>query len=158
MKISYFLIHLLRFSLWTFCSHKKGFFSFVMQNIYLKLCRPSVKNDLFPQIAMDLWLSTGSVLTWLHKLYLDGGSFAITTGKVDDNGVELGLSSRICVSTFKNDIAHLTIDIAMPKVLEVERDIKVTFPGMLGTVGEICVFCPAAPVLFVDESFCSELS
>jgi hypothetical protein len=56
--------------------------------------------------------------------------------KVED-GLNVGTAEKICVNTFKNDIAHMTLEIASPRVLEVVRDKRVTFPDMLGTVGNI---------------------
>jgi hypothetical protein len=57
-----------------------------------------------------------------------------------EDGLDLGLSRKICATTFKNDIAHMTIDVAMPRVLQVERDITVTFAGRLGTVGKLIIY------------------
>jgi hypothetical protein len=87
---------------------------------------------------MDLWKSTGSVLTWLHKQFLSDSSVAITSQEAED-GIELGLSKQICASTFKHDIAHMTLYIPRPKVLEVVQDKKVTFADMLGIVGEVYI-------------------
>jgi hypothetical protein len=87
------------------------------------------------KIALNLWRSTGSILTWIHKQFLNGATYVITTDRVED-GLNVGLSKSICASTFKNDIAHMTIDIVSPRVLEVVRDKKVTFPDMLGTIGK----------------------
>ena len=51
-------------------------------------------------------------------------------------GINKQLASKICELAFKNDIAKLTLEIAEPKVLEIVKDIKVTFPDILGTIGE----------------------
>jgi hypothetical protein len=74
------------------------------------------------------------VLTWLHKQFLGDASIAILSGSMED-GLQVELANSICVSTFKNHIAHLTLDIAKPMALEVQRDIKLTFPDMLGIIG-----------------------
>jgi hypothetical protein len=58
-----------------------------------------------------------------------------------ENGIEKGLATKICTTAFKNDIAHITLEISKPTVLEVVRDIKVTFPDMLGTVGRTSYKC-----------------
>jgi hypothetical protein len=100
---------------------------------YLFMVKKTLERFHF-KIALNLWRSTGSILTWLHKQFLGGSSHVITTNKVED-GLNVGLSKDICATTFKNDIAHMTIDFVSPRVLEVERNIKVTFPDMLGTVG-----------------------
>jgi hypothetical protein len=83
---------------------------------------------------LDLWNSTGSALTWLHKQFLSDASIAIPSGYMED-GLPRELAKSICVSTFKNHITHLTLDIAKPIALEVQRDIKLTFPDMLGIIG-----------------------
>jgi hypothetical protein len=88
------------------------------------------------QIALNLWNSTGSVLTWLHKQFLNDATITVQSGNIDD-GLQEDLSKSICVSTFNNHIAHLTLDIAKPMALEVQRDVKVTFPDMLGIVGMV---------------------
>jgi hypothetical protein len=54
-----------------------------------------------------------------------------------EDGLNTGMVKKICASTFRNEIAHMTLEISNPKVLEVLRDIKVTFPDMLGTVGKV---------------------
>ena len=51
-------------------------------------------------------------------------------------GINKQLASKICELAFKNDIAKLTLEIAEPKVLEIVKDIKVTFADILGTIGE----------------------
>ena len=51
-------------------------------------------------------------------------------------GIHKQLATKICEQAFKNDIAKLTLEIAKPRVLEVVKDIKVTFPDMLGTIGK----------------------
>jgi hypothetical protein len=83
---------------------------------------------------LDLWNSTGSVLTWLHKQFLADASIAMPSFYIEDR-LQVDLAKSICVSTFKNHITHLTLDIAKPMALEVQRDIKMTFPDMLGIIG-----------------------
>jgi hypothetical protein len=61
----------------------------------------------------------------------------ITTFGIGDDGLNSGIAENICATTFKNDIAHMTLEIASPRVLDIVRDIKVTFPDMLGTIGNI---------------------
>ena len=51
-------------------------------------------------------------------------------------GINKQLATQICVSIFKNDIAKLILEIAQPRVVEVQKDRRVTFPDMLGTIGE----------------------
>jgi hypothetical protein len=58
-----------------------------------------------------------------------------------ENGIEKGLATLICETTFKNSIAHLILEISKPIALEVVRDVKVTFPDMLGTVGMTHFIC-----------------
>ena len=51
-------------------------------------------------------------------------------------GINQQLATQICVLTFEYDIAKLTLEIAQPRVMEVVKDRKVTFPDMLGTIGK----------------------
>ena len=51
-------------------------------------------------------------------------------------GINKQLATQICESTFKSDIAKLILEIAQPRVVEVQKDRRVTFPDMLGTIGE----------------------
>ena len=51
-------------------------------------------------------------------------------------GINKQLGTKICELSFKNDIAKLTLEIAKPRVLEVVKEIEVTFPDMLGTIGK----------------------
>jgi hypothetical protein len=63
-----------------------------------------------------------------------------------EDGLNVGTSDMICPFVFKNEIAHMTLEIANPRVLEVVRDVRVTFPGMLGTVGKIMCNCNCVKV------------
>lgn len=85
---------------------------------------------------MNLWNNTSNVLSWLHKLSLTDAKFVISSVEVKD-GLNVGTAEKICAMTFRNETAHITLSIANPRVLEVIRDVKVTFPVMLGTVGKI---------------------
>jgi hypothetical protein len=73
--------------------------------------------DLAPQAVFERCFNYNTV-----RLYID-------------DGLPRELAKLICVSTFKNHITHLTLDIAKPMALEVQRDIKLTFPDMLGIIG-----------------------
>jgi uncharacterized protein YutE (UPF0331/DUF86 family) len=88
------------------------------------------------KIALDLWRSTGNILTWIYKQSLAKAPYVISSMNLED-GLNTGMSQKICAYTFRNEIAHMTLEIANPKVLEVVRDVKVTFPDMLGTVGKV---------------------
>lgn len=100
-------------------------------------------------MALSLWNATGSVLTWLHKLSLAKETYTVTeAGLGFDNygepsnvfdekfGILRELADKICETTFENDIAKLTLEIADPRMLEVVKDKRVTFADMLGTVGK----------------------
>jgi hypothetical protein len=82
-----------------------------------------------------LWKSTGNVLSWLYKLSSTDAPFVITSTK-ENNGLNVGTADHICAETFQNDIAHITLSIADPTVLEVVKDVKLSFPDMLGTIGK----------------------
>lgn len=53
----------------------------------------------------------------------------------DDIGIVKDLGDHVCEYTFKNDIVELSLEIADPMVLEITKDVKVTIPDMVGTVG-----------------------
>ena len=53
-------------------------------------------------------------------------------------GISKQLGTMICELAFDHDIAKLTIEIAQPRVVEIVKDNKVTFPDILGTIGELC--------------------
>ncbi len=50
-------------------------------------------------------------------------------------GVSASLQTKMCVAAFETQLSELTVEIAKPRVLEIVKDIKVTFPDMLGTIG-----------------------
>ena len=43
----------------------------------------------------------------------------------------------ICKSLYSNEVVKLTIQIADPNVMEIQKDVSVTFPDMLGIVGKM---------------------
>ena len=101
-------------------------------------------------MALSLWNATGNVQTWLHKLSLAKETYTATeaglgfdrwgeSSDVFDKkfGILKELAAKICETTFENDIARLTLEIADPRMLEVVKDKRVTFADMLGTVGEL---------------------
>ena len=101
-------------------------------------------------MALSLWNATGNVQTWLHKLSLAKETYTATEaglgfdrwGEPSDVfdkkfGILKELAAKICETTFENDIARLTLEIADPRMLEVVKDKRVTFADMLGTVGEL---------------------
>ena len=94
------------------------------------------------QMALDLWRATGNEETFFHRLSL--AEQTITTSyegltKFDkEMGIQKELATQICKLFFQNDIAKLTLEIAEPRILKVEKDKSVTFAGMLGTIGK-CV-------------------
>jgi hypothetical protein len=45
------------------------------------------------------------------------------------------VGNNICKDTYKKHVAHLTLEIVKPRVLEVEKHLKVSFTDMLGIVG-----------------------
>jgi hypothetical protein len=76
-----------------------------------------------------------------------------------EDGLNTGLAEQICTTTFKNEIAHMTLEIADPRVMEVVRDVRVTFPDMLGTVGKLKCRCKSSgnvlPFLILSSLFSS---
>jgi hypothetical protein len=102
----------------------------------LGLCNVIFKHKLKLKVALNLWRSTANILSWLYKLSLTDVPYVITSTEKED-GLNTGIADKICATTFKNEIAHLTLEIADPRVLEVVLDVRVTFPDMLGNVGKI---------------------
>ena len=99
------------------------------------------------QMALSLWNATGNVQTWLHKLSLAKETYTATEAGLGFTwghsdvfekkfGILKEVAAKICATTFENDIAKLTLEIADPRMLEVVKDKRVTFADMLGTVGE----------------------
>jgi hypothetical protein len=88
------------------------------------------------KVALNLWRSTGNILSWLYKQSLSDTPYVISSMEVED-GLNTGTATQICTTTFKNEIAHLTLSIADPHVLEIVQDVRVTFPDKLGTIGNV---------------------
>jgi hypothetical protein len=89
---------------------------------------------------LNLWRSTENIISWLYKLSLTDAPLVISSMKIED-GLNTGTADQICATIFKNEIAHLTLEIADPRVMEVIRDVRVTYPDILGTVGKILCIC-----------------
>ena len=53
-----------------------------------------------------------------------------------DQGIQKQLATLICEMIFENDVARLILEIADENVLQVEKDVSVTFFEMLGTIGK----------------------
>jgi hypothetical protein len=88
---------------------------------------------------LELWKSTGNILSWLSRKNFAFDHVVYTRTDIGDDGLNKGIAENICATMFKNDIAHMTLEIASPRVLDIVRDIKVTFPDMLGTIGNISI-------------------
>jgi hypothetical protein len=99
---------------------------------------PNQKRTFLFQIALNLWNSTGNVLTWLHK-YSQTSDAKLEFSSVIEttNGLNSKVAEKICKTTFRNDIAIIQMEVSDPRILEVVRHKKVSFPEMLGTVGKL---------------------
>jgi hypothetical protein len=73
-------------------------------------------------------------MSLLFNQYRRDEPFVISSKTIED-GLNVGDAEKICAATFKNEIAQLTLEIASPRVLEVIHVVRVTFPDMLGTIG-----------------------
>ena len=106
-------------------------------------------------MALSLWKATGNVLTYFHHLYVTKETYVATEGGLgwvhnneDPNksvfdekfGIHKELATHICKHMFTNHIARLTLEFPHPDVLEIVKDVKVTFPDMVGTVGKLPKF------------------
>ena len=90
-------------------------------------------------MALALWNATGNEQTWFHKLSMADGSYTVTTAGLmsmeGKYGISKGLADEICKTVFENDIALLTLEMAEPRMLQVQKDKRVTPESMIGTVG-----------------------
>ena len=91
---------------------------------------------------MSLFGSTSSVLGWLYEQALAKSSMEIIEEEEEDYfavdtdyNLSQSLVEDICATTLETKIAHLVLEIAKPSAMEVVKDVKVTFPDMLGTIG-----------------------
>ncbi len=87
-------------------------------------------------MALKLWNSTGDMLTWFFAQSKTSTPVVIGSTTIDRAfGVEVGVAAQICASTFERSIARVTVEVAKPVVITVEKTLKATFPDQLGTVG-----------------------
>ncbi len=92
------------------------------------------------QMALKLWKGTGDVLSWFYTQSLTYEPVIIAGSDVDYTyDVEMGLARQICVSVFSKSIAKVTIEVAQPTVLGVQRRKAATFADQLGVVGTYCI-------------------
>jgi hypothetical protein len=92
-------------------------------------------------------------MSLLFNQYRRDEPFVISSMTMED-GLNVGEAKKICATTFKNEIAHLTLEIASPRVLEVIHDERVTFPDMLGTIGNdqiLTIYCITVKWGFIDS-------
>ena len=91
-------------------------------------------------MAVDLWRATGNEETFFHSLSLAKQTITTSYEGLSELDKELGiqreLATEICKMVFQNDFAKLTLEIAGPRMMKVEKDKSVTFAGMLGTIGK----------------------
>ena len=99
-------------------------------------------------MALDLWRATGNEETFFHSLSLAEQTITTSYEGLTEFDKEMGiqkeLATQICKMVLQNDIAKLTLEIAEPRMLKVEKDKSVTFAGMLGTIGKF-VYLLATP-------------
>ena len=91
-------------------------------------------------MALDLWKATGNEETFFHSLSLEKETITTSQKGLEEFDLDLGiqreLATRICKMIFKNDMTRLTLEIAEPRMLKVQKDRSVSFAGMLGTIGK----------------------
>ena len=92
------------------------------------------------QMALALWNATGNEQTFFHKVYVADRSYSISPAALmslePKYGISKGLADEICKSVFENDIALLTLEMAEPRMMQVQKDKRVTFETMIGTIGK----------------------
>ena len=100
---------------------------------------------MYFQMAVDLWRATGNEETFFHSLSLAKQTISTSYEGLSELDKKLGiqreLATEICKMVFQNDFVKLTLEIAEPRMLKVEKDKSVTFAGMLGTIGKISYHC-----------------
>ena len=92
-------------------------------------------------MALSLWKATGNVLTYFHHMSVLKETYVATEDgldKFDEKfGIQEELATHICKHMFSNHIARLTLEFPHPDVMEIVKDVKVTFPDMVGTIGKL---------------------
>ena len=90
-------------------------------------------------MALALWNATGNEQTWFHRMFVADATYTVTTAGIanleEKYGISKGLANDICKTVFENDIALLTLEMAEPRMLQVQKDKKVTLAAMIGTIG-----------------------
>ena len=91
-------------------------------------------------MALALWNATGNEQTWFHRMFEADATYTVTTAGIaileEKYGISKGLANEICNSVFENDIALITLEMAEPRMLQVQKDKKVTLATMIGTIGQ----------------------
>ena len=87
--------------------------------------------------VMDHWRHYDTLLSWLMRQFLLEEGVVVGGNTVDPEfEIEAGLVAQICRSVFRRDVALVTLEIVEPRVMQISKDVKATFPDMLGTIGE----------------------
>ena len=91
-------------------------------------------------MALTMWKAMENEEISIHRMSLAKKSIETSYMEMVDLDQELGiqkqLATMICKMIFENDVAELTLEIADENVLQVEKDVSVTFFEMLGTIGK----------------------
>ena len=93
--------------------------------------------------ALLNWKKTNSLL-WSHwaKFVDDGGlrNYNLPAERCDrqefNNGLPEEERESVCKSIYSNEVVKLTVQIADPYVMVIEKDVSATFSDMLGIVGK----------------------
>ncbi len=96
-------------------------------------------------MAVSDWQETSSPVQYWNEEMTDA-NYDKRAGSLDlGNALEMatnmsyGLRTkealRVCRRRYRNDIARLTVQIADPDVMQIKRDVKMTFPDLVGVVG-----------------------
>ncbi len=48
---------------------------------------------------------------------------------------------RVCKERYRNDLAKVTVEVAAPDVMRIEKDIKASFSDQLGVIGGFANIC-----------------
>ena len=108
-------------------------------------------SDVGDWLAIDMvmtdWERTSSPLIhWYNALNLNSYSERFRTLELEKDtvggftnmsyGLPTAEALRVCKHRFTHDVAKLTVQISRPNVMQVVRDIKVSFTDQLAIIGE----------------------
>ncbi len=125
-------------------------------------CDPS-RDWTYIHMAMHDWEKTNSPAVYWHRKLFGYEQLWKTyslpetmieghlTGKINMTyGLPTAEAMEVCKMRFRYEIAKVTVEIASPDVMEIVKDVRVTFADQLGAIGEnLCVTSSISILLFI---------